>query len=101
MRSTIGIAAAITLGFAATTSVFAASYTIETYPSRDKCFAVKHIPATVQVNTMGTLVQGESNAVVGSYAPGGTVIFRKNPAVYIETRKVLEQDHISLVPTSC
>lgn len=101
MKSTIGIAVALTLGFAATTSAFAATYTIETFPGRDKCFTVKHIPATVQVNTKGTLVQGETNSVVGSYTPGGTVIFRQNPAVYIETRKVLEQDHISLVPTSC
>jgi hypothetical protein len=79
----------------------AGTYTYESYPSRDKCFTVKHIPATIEVNTKGQFVQGESKSVIGSYKAGAKVIFRNNPAVYIQTERVVEKDYLTLVPGSC
>jgi len=94
-------AVSLAMGVLSSAALAGSTYTYETYPNRDKCFTVKHMPAIVEVNTKGQFVQGETKSVIGSYSKGSKVIFRSNPAVYIQTEKVVSQDYLTLVPSGC
>lgn len=96
----IATAAVVGLGVFAS-SADARTYTEEVTPSRDKCYLVQYVPALYKVNTRGKKVKGESTSWHGEYADGAVIVKRRNPAVYIQTRKLLEADHYSLVPQGC
>ena len=91
----------LAMGVLSSAALAGSTYTYETYPNRDKCFNVKHMPAIVEVNTKGQFVQGESKSVIGSYKKGAKVIFRDNPSVYIQTERLVSQDYLTLVPGKC
>ena len=42
--------------------------------------------------------QSESTAWDGDIVDGGKIYHRRNPAVYVTTKKLVEQDHYTLVP---
>ncbi len=62
------------------------------------CYSKEYVPAKVLVNTRGKLVQKESKAWEVSADQWNKV---RSPAVYIETRRVVEPDHYKLVATHC
>lgn len=62
------------------------------------CYKKEYVPATCVVNTRGKLVQKKS---VGWVVSGDRWDRMRHPAVYIETRKMVEPDHYKLVATSC
>jgi len=64
-----------------------------------KCYVVEYIPSTYKYNTKGKLVTGESTTWSGEIEDGGKVYHRRNPAVYMTTKKLVEQDHYTL--TGC
>ncbi|MEE2951190.1 MAG: hypothetical protein VYD57_08010 [Pseudomonadota bacterium] len=64
-----------------------------------KCYVVEYIPSTYKYNTKGKLVTGESTTWSGEIVDGGKVYHRRNPAVYMTTKKLVEQDHYTL--TGC
>ncbi len=62
------------------------------------CYKKEYVPATYVVNTRGKLVQKKS---VGWVVSGDRWDRMRSPAVYIETRRMVEPDHYKLVATSC
>ncbi|MBU1175875.1 MAG: hypothetical protein KKH72_10785 [Alphaproteobacteria bacterium] len=81
-------------------AAFAKTYTVTGYPNNDKCYLVEHIPATYEVNTKGIKVKGESSGW-SAISPGKIAKYSTSPAVYIQTKSLIEADHYSLVPTGC
>ncbi|MEX6505493.1 hypothetical protein [Jiella sp. M17.18] len=66
-----------------------------------KIYCVEYIPSLYKYNTRGKLVTGESTTWSGEIADGAEIRHRRNPAVYITTKKLVEQDHYTLVPGPC
>ena len=62
------------------------------------CYSKEYVPAKVLVNTRGILVAKESKAWEVTGDSWNKV---RNPAVYIETRRVVEADHYKLVAVGC
>lgn len=80
----------------------AKTYTKREHVNRDKCYRVKKVPALVEYNTRGIKVRGSSRSWSGNMGRHGSVVRDKyHPEVYIQTRRVLEDEHTTLVPTSC
>jgi hypothetical protein len=98
------LAAAIavgSLGFSASIAS-AKTYTAHEYQNRDVCYRVKKVPATVEYNTRGTKLRDASRSWSGNlYKDGGKVVDRYNDEVYIQTRRVIEDQHYTLVPSKC
>ncbi|MCB8837304.1 hypothetical protein [Aurantimonas sp. VKM B-3413] len=63
-----------------------------------KCYLVEYIPSLYKYNTRGKLVTGESTTWTGDIEDGATIYHRRNPSVYITTKKLVEKDHYTLVP---
>lgn len=80
---------------------FAAKRTFTVTPNRDSCYEVEYIPRTVQENTMGRLVRGESTSTVGSISDGSVVRKQRNPALYKTTTRILEEEHYTMRSVSC
>lgn len=59
------------------------------------CYDKVYVPATVEYNTRGVLVQRGS---AGWEITGDRWLHVRNPPVYLETRRVVEPDHYKLVP---
>jgi len=59
------------------------------------CYDKVYVPATVEYNTRGILVQ---NTSVDWEIGGDRWLKVRHPAVYIETRRIVESDHYKLVP---
>lgn len=93
----------VALAGAASFSVTADAKTFKKHvvEDHDKCFLVEYVPSTYLYNTKGKKVSGPSKSWIGDIVDGGVVIKRRNPAVYIQTRKLLEQDHYTLIPQGC
>ena len=95
-------AAAIAIGSLAgvgTTAAVAETYTVRENQSRYvACYNRVYVPATVEINTRGELVRESSEAWETSAGNWNRV---RNPSVYIQTRRVLEEDHYTLVRKSC
>ncbi len=90
-------AAAVALTSVATFSTSAKAETFivsETRSNVIACYNRVYVPAKVLVNTKGIPVRGESQAW---QITGEQWVKIRNPAVYIQTRKTLEQDHYTLV----
>ena len=84
-------------------SAMAGTYTETVTPNNVLATYCKHyILETDLVNTRGILVQRGSVGWVTTVTPVGEVWERvRTPPVYIQTRRVLEPDHYSLVPGPC
>ncbi|MBB4302073.1 hypothetical protein GGD81_001097 [Rhodobium orientis] len=95
----LGAFSAVT-GFS--TDAEARTYTKSRYVNNDRCYRVKRIPQLVEVDTMGKLLRGSSRSWVGNaQRHGALVIDRYHDPVYIQTERVLEDQHVTLVPVSC
>ena len=93
------IASAIFGVFAVTGAAHAETYAVKQGVSQYiACYKKEYVPATFVVNTRGKLVQKSSTGWVIS---GDRWDRMRNPAVYIETRRMVEPDHYKLVGTSC
>ena len=82
-------------------SAFSRETRREVVPNRDQCWVVKYYPRVEQVNTKGQLIADEKDFGVGYIAAGQTVRQVRAPAVYLETVRTVEEEHYSLVPTTC
>lgn len=72
------------------------------YTNKDKCFKSVRVPATVEYNTKGKLKHAASRVWTGNPQKAGSIVRDKyNDAVYFQTRKVIEDQHVTLVPTKC
>ncbi|MGY6708686.1 MAG: hypothetical protein ACXIVF_10180 [Rhizobiaceae bacterium] len=80
---------------------FAATKTFTVTPNRDNCYAVEYIPRTVQENTRGRLVRGESTAWVGNVSDGSLVRHQRNPALYETTTRIVEEEHYTMRAAPC
>jgi hypothetical protein len=93
------VAGLLTATVFAATAAQAETYTIE--QSQSRCIAAYkqvYVPARVLVNTKGILVKAPSRAWnIG----GDKWELVQNPAVYIQTTRVLDNAHYTLVPDSC
>jgi hypothetical protein len=92
--------ASATLGvLVATGAAHAETYAVKQANSQYiACYKKEYVPATYVVNTRGKLVQKKS---VGWVISGDRWDRMRYPAVYIETRRMVESDHYKLVSTSC
>jgi hypothetical protein len=77
--------------------------TVEVVPQNKTCFDVDYVPALYSVNSRGKLAR--KAGVQTSYAiveqVGGTATVTRQPAIYIETRKLVEPDHYTMRPVAC
>lgn len=104
----IAVAAAMIISsFAAAPVVFSSNAEAKTYTkrehiNRDKCYRVEKVPALVEYNTRGIKVRDASRSWKGNLHSHGSVVRDKYHAeVYIQTRRVVEREHTTLVPVSC
>ncbi len=98
------LAGGLVLGtLAATVGITQArTFTEDEYVNRDVCYEAQRIPALVQYNTRGHLVSGPSQSWVGNPQVDGSIVRRAHhDAVYIQTRRVLEDQHVTLVRVPC
>ncbi len=80
----------------------ARTFTGDRYVNRDKCYKVEKIPQLVEYDTKGVFVRGASRSWTGNMRRGGSIVTsRYNDPVYIRTTRVLEDQHYTLIPTSC
>jgi hypothetical protein len=93
----LGMAFAIALPAQA----FSATKTFTVVPQRDNCYAVEYIPRTVQENTRGRLMRGESTAWVGGVSDGSVIRHQRNPALYQTTTRIVEEEHYTMRPAPC
>ena len=82
-------------------SADAKMYTKYVTENNEKSYCVQYVPSTYVYNTRGKRVAGESQSWVGTIADGETIVKRRNPAVYKTTRRLVEQDHYTLVDGHC
>lgn len=92
----VGFAVAIISG-----DSFAREIRREVVPDRDHCWVVEYHPRLEELNTKGQLLAGEQDLVGGYLAAGATVRHVRTPAVYLQTVKTIEEEHYSLVPSTC
>lgn len=96
LKSVIAAAALLAVGAGAAS---AEVYTVREAQSRFvACYERVYVPATIEVNTRGELVREQSE---GWETAGNHWNRVRNPAVYIQTRRVIESDHYTLVRKSC
>ncbi|MGX1308501.1 hypothetical protein AB7M35_003259 [Amorphus suaedae] len=77
-------------------------YVEDSNPTAQKCYVKAFVPAKVHVNTEGQLVRPQTQQWVVSTV--GTVekwTLVTEPAVYVETREVVEAAHYTLRPVDC
>lgn len=80
----------------------ARTFTEDEYINRDRCFVAQRVPALVEYNTRGHHVASASRSWSGNpQVDGSLVVHQHHDAVYIQTRRVLEDQHVTLVPTDC
>lgn len=95
-------AIALTVAATLATPVEAKIYTGTKFLNKDKCYMVKRIPATIEYNTRGIKVRDESKSWVGNFQKDGSKVKHKhNDAVFIQTSRILEDQHVTLVPSKC
>ena len=84
------------------TSAEAKTYTKRKHINRDKCYRAKRVPALVEYNTRGRLVRGPSRSWRGNAQRHGSLVVDKyHDPVYIQTSRIVEDQHVTLVPTGC
>jgi len=62
------------------------------------CYTKVYVPAVVQVNTRGKLVRPATRSWEIS---GDRWDYVRDAAVYIQTRRIVEPDHYTLVSSAC
>jgi hypothetical protein len=86
-----------------TSAAYAQTYTVEVTPNNRSCYTIDYKPAVYLVNTRGKLMR--SAGVSRSYdivdQVGGTAVFNRVPAVYLETRRLLRSDYYTMRPAAC
>jgi hypothetical protein len=93
--------AAGSMGFTASVAT-AKTYTKHEYQNRDVCYRVMKVPATVEYNTRGTKLRDASRSWSGNlYKHGGKVVDKYHDPVYIQTKRIIEDQHYTLVPSKC
>lgn len=68
---------------------------------RHSCYRVTYVPALYLVDTRGKLVKPERVVWEGDIADGSEVRRKRIPATYLQTRKLLAEDHYTLVRIPC
>lgn len=77
-------------------------YTKREHINRDKCYRVRKVPAIVEYDTKGIKVRDSSRSWTGSFSRNGAIVRdRYQQEVYIQTRRVVEDEHTTLIPVSC
>lgn len=77
-------------------------YTRKEQINRDVCYQSRRVPATVAYDTRGIKLKDSSRSWEGNMQRnGGLVRDRYNDEVYIQTRRVVENQHMTLVPVPC
>lgn len=95
MKSFLVLGALVLSATTATASTFVVTETRSRYVA---CYNNEYVPAKVLVNTKGKLVRGEQHSWEISPAKWNRV---REPAVYVQTRRTIENDHYTLVAASC
>lgn len=99
MRKVLLTIAAVTTAASFSVTAEAKTYKKHIDERGEKVYCVEYIPSTYKYNTKGKLVTGPSTTWSGEIVDGGKVSHRRNPAVYMTTRKLVEKDHYTL--TGC
>ena len=80
----------------------ARTYTAEEFVNRDRCYEAVRMPAIVEYNTRGIHVSDATRSWVGNpQVDGSLVISDYDDPVYIQTRRIVDDQHVTLVPTAC
>ncbi len=76
---------------------------VDNTPSNRQCFTIEYVPQLVRVDTRGRLVRPEGRATTYNivHNVGGTAVIQRNPAIFMERRTVIEQDHYTMRPAPC
>ena len=108
-KITSSVAAALIVTIAATGGMMVTTGSAEAkverkweHINRDECYKVKKVPATVEYDTRGELVRESSRSWKGNFHKHGSkVVYKYHDPVYKTTRRVIEEQHTTLVPTAC
>lgn len=77
-------------------------YTRKESINRDVCYQSRRVPATVGYDTRGIKLRDASRSWEGNMQRhGATIRDRYNDEVFIQTRKIIEDQHVTLVPVPC
>ncbi|THV09805.1 hypothetical protein [Rhizobium rhizophilum] len=70
--------------------------------NRDVCYQSRRVPATVAYNTRGIKLKDAARSWDGNMQRhGARVTNRYHDEVYVQTREVIEDQHMTLVPVPC
>lgn len=70
--------------------------------NRSACYRARKVPAKVAYNTRGQKLRDASRSWHGNMqAHGSKVVDRYNDEVFIQTREVIEDQHMTLVRVPC
>jgi len=95
-------AAILAAGLASTAAEARQFYVDDSNPAERKCYVKTFVPAKVRVNTEGQLVRpAKKTWVVTKVGAQEQWTLVSEPAVYIETREVVEAAHYTLRRVSC
>ncbi len=88
---------------AASVSVSTArTYEVNEYQNKSQCYRAKKIPARIEYDTRGIPVSGASRSWHGNAQREGAIIVNQyNDAVFIQTKREVEAQHVTLVSVSC
>ncbi len=83
-------------------SVEARTFQADKYFNRDKCYKARRVPAIVEVNTRGRLLRKSTRSWIGNaQRHGAKVVNKYHDPVFITTNRIVEDQHVTLVPTKC
>jgi hypothetical protein len=103
MRKTLIVASVLAAAGVMATEANARQRVVDVTPSNRQCFTIDYVPQLVRVDTRGRLVQreGRSTTYNITHNVGGTAVIQRNPAIFMERRTVVEQDHYTMRPAAC
>ncbi len=102
MRKTLVAVFAAAMVLPAFSAANAEVYHKREHINRDKCYKVKKVPALVEYDTRGIKVRDSSRSWKGNFHKDGSIVRDKyHQDVYIQTRRVVEREHTTLVPVKC
>lgn len=80
----------------------AETFTVRRHVNNDRCYRARRVPATIEVNSKGILLKGAARSWEGNMNRHGAKIRNKyHDPVYIQTERVIEDQHMTLVPVPC
>lgn len=102
MRKLIYLIVAAIVSGSVLTPAQAATYTRHEVQNNDVCYTARRVPATVEYNTRGIKLRDASRSWEGNmYKHGAKIRDRHHDEVYIQTRRVVENQHMTLIPRRC